>query len=172
MQITTEQFAAITERIALCMSRAKLSQHTVQFSLRSDIGKTAGYAYQAECRIELNTQLLIDNFDEFMETTIPHEVAHIIQAHKFPRAKQAHGPEFRLICMQIGFPKAGRTHHNFDLSGVVTVKEKKRFQYACACTPNYFFSTRLHNAMERGEKRGCGTCHTVVNYTGNIEMMK
>lgn len=42
------------------------------------IGTTAGRAWLTQWRIQLNEQLCKENVEDFIQTTIPHEVAHLV----------------------------------------------------------------------------------------------
>ena len=77
----------------------------------------AGYAYRQEKIVEFNLRFA-EELD--FETTIMHELAHIVQYIIYPFAKQAHGPEFRSIMQTMGF--SSRTYHSYN---VKTAKSKK-----------------------------------------------
>lgn len=55
---------------------------------------------------------------------IAHELAHHLVINKFPKAKQAHGPEFRWIMNSIGY--RGDTYHKFSVSKAKAVAVKHK----------------------------------------------
>lgn len=78
--------------------------------------RIAGFAYyNLNKGVEFNLAFFcsLDNKADFDEV-IAHELAHIIQYRIYPKAKQAHGPEFRTIMQLIGF--SGKTYHNFSVA--------------------------------------------------------
>lgn len=139
----------------------------VEFS--NKLGETAGYATYRTKLIELNSVLFLENIEEFLNRTIPHEVAHLVVNELYPRAKQHHGPEFRLVMSTYGADS--KTRHSYNTDSVR--KAKKLFVYTCACEGNTFkFSTRMHNTIvNKKQIRGCRTCRTQVEFTGTSVFM-
>lgn len=134
---------------------------------RNDMANVAGYAVTSSRHIELNETLLAENFDDFLIRTIPHEVAHLLVNQFYPNAKQAHGKEFRQVCKELGYPDAGKTYHEYDVSSVVKKKNTTLYVYECihGCRL-YQLSKLIHKRIqEKGQKRGCGECRTVLKYT-------
>lgn len=81
----------------------------------------AGSAYYLLNKIEYNLPYIMQQGTAYKEV-ISHELAHIICNHLYPHAKQAHGPEFRMILQSAGYK--GNTYHNFN------VKEAKNLAKA------------------------------------------
>jgi SprT protein len=133
---------------------------------RSDMRRVAGIADCDVRHIELNETLLSENFDKFMVTTIPHEVAHLITREFYPNAKQNHGPEFRQVCVDIGYPDAGRTYADYNVESVYAPKPSTKHVYECVhgCH-TYKLSKLIHNKIQNGQVRRCGECKTVIKYT-------
>ena len=86
-------------------------------SFNNNKSPVAGYAYRWEKRVEFNLRFAEE---QDFETTIMHELAHIVQYKVYPFAKQAHGPEFRSIMQTMGF--STRTYHSYN---VKEAKSKK-----------------------------------------------
>ncbi len=76
--------------------------------------KTAGFAYYNQAKgIKLNLAFFCTHANELdLKETIAHELAHIVQFRCFPKAKQAHGTEFRFVMQSIGY--SGNTYHYMD----------------------------------------------------------
>jgi len=83
----------------------------------------AGFAYYKGI-VEFNVPYFLSHTNqEELEELIAHELAHIIQYRIYPKAKQAHGPEFRYIMNCIGL--AGRTYHYMSVSKAKSVVDNK-----------------------------------------------
>ena len=166
--ITEAQKKLVDARVRECFNKFFPGYNfSCRIVYRNDLGRAAGYAYTDDRYIELNETLLAENFEEFLVTTIPHEVAHLLTKQFHPNAKQGHGPEFRKVCEEIGYPEAGRTHHSYDLSSVVEKKTKTLYVYECihGCY-SYKFSALIHKRIStEGQIRGCGECRNVLKYT-------
>ena len=80
----------------------------------------AGFAYRWEKKVEFNLRFAEER--DF-ETTIMHELAHIVQYLVYPFAKQAHGPEFRSIMQTMGF--SPRTYHSYNVKAAKSKKLEK-----------------------------------------------
>lgn len=79
----------------------------IEFTERAT--RTAGFAYYSG-KVSFNLTYLCSHPNQAeLEDLIAHELAHIVQYRVYPRVKQAHGPEFRLIMQLIGY--SGRTYH-------------------------------------------------------------
>jgi predicted SprT family Zn-dependent metalloprotease len=110
--------------------------------------------------LTFNVPLYERNKDTFINT-IRHEIAHFIQRHIFPNAKQAHGPEWRKICKIIGCD--GSRTHSYDCDGL-RKKAVKRHFYSCGCGVDHILSTTLHNRASSGIAYSCRTCKGVIFY--------
>lgn len=92
---------------------------------------TAGRAYSALARIELNPRLQIldeEKREREIIQTFLHELAHVVAHARNPRRRiQPHGPEWRQACSDLGIPGEDRCH---DLNlGRTTMR--KNFAYIC-----------------------------------------
>ena len=47
--------------------------------------------------LKFNLDLASRNLETFLQTTVPHEIAHVIQLRQYPRSK-AHGNEWKFFC--------------------------------------------------------------------------
>jgi predicted SprT family Zn-dependent metalloprotease len=64
--------------------------------------RAAGTANRKTLVVTINPEHARINLAECLKNTIPHEIAHIVQFIVYPNAKQAHGKEWRRICMYLG----------------------------------------------------------------------
>lgn len=92
---------------------------------------TAGLASWRKRQIVLNPKLLEVSASE-VQRTLRHELAHLLAQHRAGRCRvEAHGPEWRKACEDLGIPNESRCH---DLPFKRRKIERKYF-YACpACS--------------------------------------
>lgn len=99
---------------------------TISYALT---GTTAGMAYYRRNLLKFNAKLLVENEQEFIENTVPHELAHLAteliypEAHKrstFTGKRNPHGRQWQSIMRTLGV-EANRCH-NYDTSGTVRRK--------------------------------------------------
>lgn len=77
-------------------------------------GTTAGKAWLGQWRIQLNEQLCKENIEDFMQDTIPHEVAHLIAYKVF--GDDGHGDGWKSVMRALGLNPS--RCHNYDTSHV------------------------------------------------------
>ena len=119
---------------------------SVDFDL---LGCCAGRAHYRKNRIRLNPVLLLEHQANFIEETVPHEVAHLLTRTLYlgPGRIKPHGPEWKSVMLALGL-KPIRCH-NYDVSNA-QVRHERRFSYACACC-TVQEPTRTHLKLQRGE---------------------
>lgn len=140
--------------------RVAITMPTCSFDLR---GRTAGMAYQQRNHVQLNAVLLVENFDDFISDTIPHEVAHLVVWVKYGRKAAAHGAEWKEVMRRFDV-EPSRTHSlDTENSGVATVL----FRYRCACQ-TFELTRRTHPGALAGN-RYCKSCKYALQYTGEVK---
>ena len=134
----------------------KIKEIPVLFDL---VGKSAGmYRVRAGQRvIRYNPYVFAKYFEDNLNETIPHEVAHYVTDILYGlRSIKPHGVEWKSV-MQVFGVTANRTA-NYDLSGL-PVRNFKTFVYHCGCQ-NYELTSRRHNKILKGTGhymcRDCG----------------
>ncbi|GAC14574.1 SprT family zinc-dependent metalloprotease [Aliiglaciecola lipolytica] len=157
--ITFEQHNQIQHCVIRCIALAQdyfkrqLTTPTLQFNQR---GNVAGTAHLQKNLIKLNSTLLADNFDEFLLTVIPHEVAHIVAYQIYDRVKP-HGLEWQAIMQNI-FKLPATVRHKMD----TTKTQGKMFNYKCHCS-QVKLTLRRHNKVVRKEQRySCRKCQQIL----------
>ncbi len=132
----------------------------------------AGRAWYSEHRVEFNEILALENKETF-ETTIGHELAHLITDQLYPKAKQHHGPEFKHVMEAMGYDP--RTYHSYDVSSVTTRRVKTRFEYVCiTCGKDYEVAKPTHEKMQAIASINSGVvrhsymckCGATIKFTG------
>lgn len=124
---------------------------TIEYSLK---GKTAGQAFYRQGKIKLNSVLLLENLDDFINNTVPHEVAHLIdfavnkdnfgntkrvaaqmqqllEKHNYrvTRKNGPHGPSWKAIMKLFGCKPA--RCHTYDVTS--SARKTNSFVYECTC---------------------------------------
>lgn len=122
---------------------------TIDFS--SLKGKVAGLAYANENLIKFNWDLLTNNYEYFLSSTVSHELAHLIAYQLYGKRAWNHGVEWKNVMRALGgIPK---TYHKLDTN----VAGVKRFSYKCNCQ-TFQVTPNIHNKMIHGQKRVCKKC--------------
>jgi SprT protein len=126
----------------------------VRFDLR---GKTAGQVRiraRGQFLIRYNPDLLKRGGADFLDRTVPHEVAHVLAYHRHGPNIRPHGPEWQRIMRQLG---AEPTRcHDFDVSGL-SARRLQYFDYHCGCMEHQLSSIR-HNKVGKGQRYLCRRC--------------
>ncbi len=135
-------------------------------------GKNAGTAFLIQNRINFNPVFLVENFQEYINQVIPHEVAHLIVFQVYGKQRnlnksffrkrsipvKPHGEEWRHL-MESVFGADAFTTHNFDTASLGI----KTFTYQCGCQ-TIELTTRRHNRIRNGVSYRCKRC--------NVELVK
>jgi len=122
---------------------------TISFDLR---GKAAGMAHYNENHVQYNPVLFAENADDFLATTVPHELAHILVWQKYGPKADGHGTEWKAAMRLLG-AVPNRTH-SFDVANAAVGQQ---FSYLCACR-THFFGVKKHRDASRGTIYTCKTC--------------
>jgi SprT protein len=111
-------------------------------------GRTAGmYKIKRNKKmIRYNPWLFAKNFNEHLESTVPHEVAHYISDEIYGLDKiRPHGKEWQSVMAH--FNADASVTGDYDLEGVPQ-RTLKRFAYRCACSLHEL-TVRRHNKITR-----------------------
>jgi SprT protein len=118
-------------------------------------GTTAGYARRDLSLLMFQLDLAESNKQDFMDNTVPHEVAHIIQFVLYPRSS-AHGYEWKSIMTRVMNISPDRCH-SYDTS-VTVVKKQTTHLYSCGCGKEFNVTQTMHNKILKGSNRVCARC--------------
>lgn len=150
---------------------AKVKEVTLQANEKFDLGmpvpivrffnkgRVAGRAYYSLHLVEFNEVLAKHNPEKFYETVI-HEVAHLVTRKLFPRAKQAHGPEFKAVDTALG--GRGTRCNSYDTSVSKVTKTYTRYVCKCACKEH----TVTKRVASQASRFYCKSCKAYLTYTG------
>ena len=99
-------------------------------------GRTGGQAHCGKWEIRVNKKLMMENFDEYIRQTIPHEFAHLVVFKQFGNVKP-HGEEWKKVMKVFGLqPK--RCH-----SYVLGKSRRCPHEWKCKCQ-SFFVSRKRH----------------------------
>jgi SprT protein len=115
-------------------------------------GATAGMfrAQGKDCWIRFNPWIFAKHFEDNLNFTVPHEVAHYaVHSQRHRRRVRPHGPEWQRVMRGFGLPP--EVTFKLDLTGV-PVRRQQRHPYRCACR-EHEVSTVRHRRMHEGRAR-------------------
>jgi len=118
----------------------------------------------------INPDYFKNHYDEQLNVTVPHEVAHYVTHHVFGSSVQAHGREWASVMRVIGL-KPDRCH-TFSLEGVKTRQVEHPFHYDCGCGAEHHLTKQKHSKCQsnviRYGKTGysCRKCRKPLVYKG------
>ncbi len=151
-------------------------------------GTTAGTANYTHYTLDFNSVLLMENIEDFIARTVPHEMAHLIDHKLHPEnfrsdlrmtstgrwkrtKRDVHGRTFKTIMHVMGAPDGGRCH-SYDTANART-REKARHEWICNdCNATMKLGPGRHKKQMirdtyRPRKQGCNWTHT-YRYVGVV----
>ena len=175
MDTTTVKQAIIARideltRIATYMGLRYPAKTIHDFSLR---GRCAGqYVYSyigvttsfTKSVLRWNLDIAKNNLQDYLNTTVPHELAHAIQKYHYPTS-QPHGAEWRRLCVALVGHELPRCH-SFD---VTLARKTKRYTYTCNCdSKTHNISSVIHNRIMKGRYYRCNDCYSRIVLQSNF----
>lgn len=134
---------------------------TIEFGLR---GATAGLAYPEENKIKYHLGIAMENQDEFVSMTVPHEVAHLI-ANAYFRKNCGHNTQWQYVMRKFGLTPS--RCHSYDVTRV----SNKNIKYTCQCGLTFQIGKNLHGKIQGGSTHYCKKCKTKLS-TMPFEIVK
>lgn len=131
---------------------------TIRYDIKNTFGGVAISGGVDDWTIRLNLILCYENEELFIEQTVGHEVAHLIQRVVYGTTKvqpktqkivkiRSHGPEWQEVMVKIGLPPA-RTH-SYDLASIDTRKKRSRKGTVLSAMDSVAMIVRLQNGFRR-----------------------
>lgn len=121
-------------------------------------GSVAGCAFLTRWEIQLNSIMLNENGEKFINEVVPHELAHLITFERFGKVKP-HGQEWQYVMSEI-MRKEPKVTHNFNI-------KRNEYVYICNCQEHYLSPIR-HNKIRKNKTsyqcRKCGTILKLKNF--------
>lgn len=116
-------------------------------------GSVAGCAFLTRWEIQLNSIMLNENGEKFINEVVPHELAHLITFQKFGKVKP-HGQEWQYIMSEI-MKKEPKVTHNFNI-------KRNEYVYICNCQEHYLSPIRHNKIRKNKTSYQCRKCGTIL----------
>jgi len=159
MRVTAEVKARVKATIEACIVTANahydrvFNYPTVVYKKR---GTTAGTACDRTYTIDLNSVLLMENVEAFLQRTVVHEFAHLVDGIVNPSTRQSrwgqkrslHGPTWKRIMRLFGASED--RCHSYDTTNS-RVKKRAKHVWTCSCgqaAGTMKIGTIRHNKMK------------------------
>lgn len=127
-------------------------------------GTTAGTANQGTWHIELNPVLLVENQNQMINDTVPHEFAHLVTGQLYPDTKRTwskkgrpHGAEWQYIMRVLGVNPS--RCHTMDVSSVKRIKAGS-IKVACSTCKREFSLGPVRAARLKANPKGMWCCRS------------
>lgn len=134
----------------------------IDYSLR---GSVAGYANYWKWQMRINRPLMRDNVQDFINDTIPHELAHLIAFKIYGPKIKPHGPEWKFVCRKLGY-EPNRCH----TLKTTPARIHKKYIYTCDCGGSFSFGAKRHRqAQENPRRYFCKSCKGFIVFTNQIK---
>ena len=127
-------------------------QITVKMNAR--LRTTAGRAYLQQGIVEFNPSIYEAHVEEFLEDTVPHEVAHVVAYYVF--GSTGHDIFWKQVCSDLG--SATQRLHSFT---VPKCSNAKTYKFKCACMEHEFTPQR-YAWVKKGKMYRCRNCGEIL----------
>lgn len=112
-------------------------------------GTVAAVANSDNWYININPVLLNENTDDFIENTVPHEVAHLACDKIYPEQRHSrnlHGPQWKEMMGILGAKV--ETFHTYDVTNSREPRTNTSYRYACTkCRKTFDVGVRRHTQL-------------------------
>lgn len=116
-------------------------------------GSVAGCAFLTRWEIQLNSIMLNENGEKFINEVVPHELAHLITFERFGKVKP-HGQEWQYVMSEI-MRKEPKVTHNFNI-------KRNEYVYICNCQEHYLSPIRHNKIRKNKTSYQCRKCGTIL----------
>lgn len=131
-----------------------LPQVEIETNLRGVAAGKVVIQSERPLRIRYNPTLFHKNRAEFLQQTVPHEVAHLLVWSLYGHRARPHGREWQEVMIRFGL--VPHRCHSFDTS-VIPQRQYRRFTYHCRCQSHEITAIR-HNRIRAGQHYICRRC--------------
>ena len=125
-------------------------------------GGRAGTATSDGKKISFNIGMLLENHEDYLKTTIPHEVAHSVIGQVCGPNAPGHGREWRSVMHLFGCTPD--RCHNYDVTNHTQErKPRSRYRYKCYCREGCLVGATVDKRIQRQVKvYRCRKCETIL----------
>lgn len=131
----------------------------IRFDLR---GQTAGQCVWRPRKpplLRFNMALAERHPEDFLTTTVAHEVAHFVTAACYGKVRP-HGVEWQAVMRHLGISSPSRCHTYQIDEG--SVRQQRRWDYQCDCRTHQVSTTRHKRMSEQGRQYLCRQCGSAL----------
>lgn len=132
----------------------RASRPEIRFDLRGQSAGQARFEAHGGGLIRFNPWLLLRHGEEFIEQTVPHEIAHWLIFCLYGRKARPHGAEWRQLMVLFGVEP--KRCHEYDLDDIPR-RQVSSHEYHCACQRHRLSAVR-HNRVLKGQTYLCRRC--------------
>jgi SprT protein len=122
-------------------------------------GRAAGTAHLQKNELRFNYFMYQQDPAEFLNTVVPHEVAHIIVFQIYGNKVKPHGREWQAVMFKVYGIRPSRTH-TFDVP-----LQKHTYEYNCVCQ-KHNLSKQRHTRAQKGTEYICKKCQFTLQFVG------
>ncbi|WPL16242.1 SprT-like family protein [Thiorhodovibrio winogradskyi] len=126
----------------------------LRFDLRGQSAGQARFDARGRGLIRFNPWLLLRHGEEFIDQTVPHEIAHWLIFCLYGRNARPHGVEWRQLMTLFGAEP--KRCHQYDLDEIPQ-RRVSSHSYHCACQDHQLSAVR-HNRVRKGQTYLCRHC--------------
>lgn len=175
--VSAELKARVAAKVAECIQvieahhGIKMPALIIKYDINS--ARIGGLACLGKATIRYNPVFLAAYTEKFLNTTVPHEVAHhgvreVWRQLSVRTRPDAHGNEWKRMMYLLGVP-ASRCHDYEVPEGMKVGKQMTKHHYKCSgCQKAFEVGAKVHGRIQRGSNyrhTECGKNHTLV-YAG------
>ena len=124
--------------------------------------------------ISMNKVYLLEQTENMIEDTIPHEFAHLVTHFLYPRAS-AHGREWKMVCRKLFGKELSRTHSYCPKNARVRNVTIRRWIYTCGCVGKaHSLTKQKHNHCQTQLEYHdhtlfrCVSCKQYIEWSGTV----
>jgi len=153
--VHTELHARVVDKIAETLGKLDFqSGWTIEYKR---MGQCSG-RYSRKHNILTFDSLYLQNYTEvYLNTTVPHEVCHMVQWLKYTEQKH-HGPIWKALMRKAGV-SSNRTTSAYQ---TVRVRKTKTISYVCECTTHELTVRRAAKIQNKIIRVRCKSCRAVL----------
>jgi SprT protein len=120
--------------------------------------------------IVINPDYLKNYYDDMLNDTLPHELAHFVSIFLYGKNGDGHSLAWKLVMRWMGISDANRCH-NYSLEGVKVKNTHRNYKYTCGCSFFHMLTRKKHQHHQWLAENGykglrCKCCKQTLVYQG------
>lgn len=162
-QIRERTRAILLQSQPLCASHhTEPPAPEIRFDLHGQAAGQVRWRCNERPLLRYNLAFARNHPEDFLVTTVVHEVAHLVTMACFGRTRP-HGTEWRSVMQYLGVDRPQRCH-DFPLDSS-TPRSQRRWAYSCDCRDHQLSTTRHNRARSGATSYLCRTCGSTLRPT-------